>query len=103
MHLLQRYKQMSLEIQSIETTYRVIVDSCRAKRNHLKYSQNDLAQRAGLSLRTIKKLESYDIINLQSLMKVYLALGELKLWKQLKIDILESPKEQFFRERNREK
>ncbi len=94
---------MSMEIQSVETIYRIIVDSCRAKRNRLKYSQNDLAERSGLSLRTIKKLESYEIINLQSLMKVYIALGELRLWKQLKIDVLASPKEQFLKEQKREK
>jgi len=89
---------MGLQLQSVEAIYRSIVDSCRSKRKHLGFTQQKLAERTGLSQRTIIKFESYETANLQSLMKIFLALGELGRWNDLVIPILNSPKEQFLKD-----
>lgn len=89
---------MEIQLNTIESIYIKIAESCKQKRRSLTWTQMELAERAGLSLRTIKKIENHEIVNLQSLMKIYMTFGELPRWNSLMIETIPSPKEQFLKE-----
>lgn len=86
---------MALHLISDAEMYRRIHEGCRAKRQALALSQAALAGRSGLSLRTVKKFEHGESINLMSLMKLLRALGEFQRLEALVPDVEASPREQF--------
>lgn len=90
---------MKIDLLTDQEMYGRIYQGCRQRRFQLEMTQSDLARRAGLSLRTIKKFEAGDNINFRSLMKLLRALGEFKRLETLVIEAVESPKEIFFREK----
>lgn len=72
-----------------------IAQSCKQKRLQLNLTQQELAQRAGVSLRTITNFELGQSIQLTSLIKLFRALGEFGRLRSLILDELPSPKSIF--------
>jgi len=86
---------VGLHLISDAEMYDRIRDGCRGKRLALGLTQSELARRSGLSLRTIKKFELGDSINLMSLMKIMRALGEFNRFEALVPVVEASPRQQF--------
>ncbi len=68
-----------------------LAENARAKRLQMELTQEGLATRSGVPLRTLRKFEQEGAISLESFLKIYLVLGGLD-------DIIEAsaPKESAF-------
>lgn len=80
-----------------------IIKKIIQKRKGLKYSQKDLAERSGLSFRTIQTMEAGVAPNLKSLIAVLRALGELHLLDSFFQEELISPKKIHQEKQNAQK
>lgn len=70
-----------------------IINKTVLKRKALKLTQKELAQRAGLSYRTIQEMESGAAPNLKTLIAILRALGELQLLDAFLQEEMISPKQ----------
>jgi transcriptional regulator with XRE-family HTH domain len=71
---------------------RQIVSKLIVKRKYLKLTQKKLAENAGLSFRTIQKLEAGGNVTMLNFIAILRALGELALWDNLTSEEVPSPK-----------
>ena len=86
---------MAIHIISDADMYDRIRLGCRDKRLAIGFSQNELARKAGVALRTVKNFELGDQISLISLMKIMRAIGESNRFELLIPEVEASPREQF--------
>lgn len=54
-----------------------LADNARAKRLQMDLTQEGLANRSGVALRTLRKFEQEGAISLESFLKLYMVLGGL--------------------------
>lgn len=69
-----------------------IIGKLVLKRKQLKLSQKELAEKAGLSYRTIQTIESGSNLNLLTLIAMLRALGEIKMLNSFLTEEAVSPK-----------
>jgi len=86
---------LAIHIISDTEMYDRIRLGCRDKRTAIGLSQSELAQKAGVALRTVKNFELGSQISLLSLMKLMRALGEFNRFESLVPTVEASPREQF--------
>jgi transcriptional regulator with XRE-family HTH domain len=86
---------MALYLASDAEIYSRICQGCREKRLALGLTQDALARRAGVALRTVKNFEQGASINVMSLMKLMRALGEAQRFESLVPEVVPSPRQQF--------
>lgn len=91
---------MGLLLINDTTLLQKVANGCRNKRLHLNITQLALAQRANLSLATVKKFEEGGVGNLRTLIGIFRALGEYNRLEGLILEVLESPKEIFIKEQS---
>lgn len=70
---------MILTFDTDEEILKKLITKLTTKRKQLKLSQKELAQKAGISFRTIQTIEAGNNLNLLSLIAILRALGELRL------------------------
>lgn len=80
-----------MSLLSIAKSQKKLAENARAKRLQMNLSQEGLANRSGVPLRTLRKFEQEGAISLTSFLKLYMVLGGLD-------DIIEAsaPKESKF-------
>lgn len=62
-----------------------LINSVKKRRKANRISQEELARKSGVSLATIKKIETRGGLTLTTLFKIYKALGELSRLEDLKL------------------
>ena len=77
----------SLEPTPIETS-KLLAKRLRTLRKQNKYSQEEMAERAGVSLGSLKRFESTGKISLESFLKLLKLIGRIN-----ELDMLLQPKE----------
>lgn len=85
------------DIQIIER----LSQSCKDKRIALGLTQKDLAERSNLALKTISKFEAGEAPSFKTVLSILRALGEVHRVSSLFIENLESPKELFYKNKNK--
>lgn len=83
---------MNYYFDTDEEISKKIIGKLVLKRKQLKLSQKELAEKAGLSYRTIQTIESGCNLNLLTLVATLRALGEIKMLNLFLMEEAVSPK-----------
>ncbi len=70
---------MNITFDTNEEILKKLITKLTNKRKQLKLSQKELAQKAGISFRTVQTIEAGNNLSLLSLIAILRALGELRL------------------------
>lgn len=77
---------MNIDFLNFKTPYEVskeLAEKARAKRKYMKLTQQQLADRSGVSLGSLKRFERTGEISLSSLLKIAFILDSLKEFENL--------------------
>ena len=77
---------MNMNFFNLKTPYEVsikIAEKAKAKRKYMKLTQQQLADKSGVSLGSLKRFERTGEISLSSLLKIALVLDSLKEFERL--------------------
>jgi transcriptional regulator with XRE-family HTH domain len=70
-----------------------IVQKLKVRRKQLKFNQKELAVKAGVSFRTVQKLEGDGNVTMLNFMAIVRALGAIGLWDSFIKEEAPSPRE----------
>jgi len=95
---------MKINILSFKTPYEVsieLADRVRIKRKYMKLTQQQLAEKSGVSLGSLKRFERIGEISLMSLLKIALVLDSLREFDSLFVKSEYSSIEEILNEKRR--